>query len=165
MTPAPPPPRSVLVVLGQLLLAGALALLVVLFAREARRASAVTQVRAAIQEQADAWNRGDLDGFMSTYADDVTFYAAANVVAGREALAARYRKRYQSEGKEMGQLTFSDVEVIPLDGDAVVARGRWKVQLKNDAPDGLFTILLRKLPGGWKIVHDHTSASEPPKKS
>ena len=165
MTPASPPPRSVLVVLGQLLLVGAFALLALLIAREARRASAVTQVRAAIQEQADAWNAGDLDRFMDTYADDVTFYSPTGVELGREALAARYRKRYQSEGKEMGKLTFSDLEVIPLDGDAVLARGHWKVEMKREAPNGLFTILLRKGPDGWKIVHDHTSASEPPKKA
>jgi hypothetical protein len=29
-------------------------------------------------------------------------------------------------------------------------------------PAGLFTVILRKLPEGWKIIHDHTSAEEPP---
>ena len=27
-------------------------------------------------------------------------------------------------------------------------------------PGGLFTLIVRKFPEGWKIVHDHTSAEE-----
>lgn len=162
---ASPPARSPLVVLGQFLLLGVFAVVLILLVRDARRASAVSQARAALRQQDDAWNAGDLDRFMDTYADDVTFYAGGNVLTGREALAARYRKRYQGEGKEMGKLSFTDLEVIALDGDAVLARGKWKVEMKNETPDGLFTLLMRKQPGGWKIVHDHTSASEPPKKS
>jgi hypothetical protein len=32
----------------------------------------------------------------------------------------------------------------------------------GSTPGGLFTVIFRKLPEGWKIVHDHTSADEPP---
>jgi ketosteroid isomerase-like protein len=27
-------------------------------------------------------------------------------------------------------------------------------------PNGLFTLILRRLPAGWKIVHDHTSVGD-----
>jgi uncharacterized protein YbdZ (MbtH family) len=27
-------------------------------------------------------------------------------------------------------------------------------------PHGLFTLIVRRLPEGWRIVHDHTSAAE-----
>jgi hypothetical protein len=27
-------------------------------------------------------------------------------------------------------------------------------------PHGLFTLLLRRLDGAWRIVHDHTSSGE-----
>jgi beta-aspartyl-peptidase (threonine type) len=146
------------------LLVGAMVLGLVVVVRNARRASAVVQVRAVLQAQDDAWNAGDLERFMDTYADDLTFYAGGNILRGRQALTERYRKRYQSEGKEMGKLSFSDLEVIPLTDEAVLARGRWKVVLKNETPDGLFTLLMRRFPDGWKIVHDHTSRAEPPKK-
>jgi beta-aspartyl-peptidase (threonine type) len=71
----------------------------------------------------------------------------------------RYRKRYQAEGRAMGSLEFSGVEVIVLAPDAALARGRWRLTMPDgQKPGGLFTLLLRKLPEGWRIVHDHTSA-------
>ncbi len=70
----------------------------------------------------------------------------------------RYRKNYQAEGKAMGTLAFADVEVEPLAPDVALARGRWSlVKPDGSRPHGLFTLILRRLPGGWKIVHDHTS--------
>ena len=58
-----------------------------------------------------------------------------------------------------GTLTFSDLTVEPLAPDAALARGRWKVEWENRSAGGLFTLLLRKYPDGWRIVHDHTSAA------
>jgi beta-aspartyl-peptidase (threonine type) len=73
----------------------------------------------------------------------------------------RYHRRYKAEGRSMGQLAFSDLEVEPLAPDAVLARGRFRLTLPDGArPTGLFTLIVRKFPDGWKIVHDHTSADE-----
>ncbi len=123
-------------------------------------------VRAVLTEQVAAWNKGDLDRFMDTYwdSDELTFFSGGTVTKGRKAVFERYRKTYKSEGKEMGKLTFSELDVQVLGPDAVVARARWKLVLSNDSPGGLFTLILRKFPDGWKIVHDHTSRAEPPKK-
>jgi ketosteroid isomerase-like protein len=119
-------------------------------------------IRAALAEQDAAWNAGDLDRFMRTYwADDaLTFYSGGDVMKGHRAVHERYRKRYQAEGKEMGKLTFSDLEVTLQAADRAVARGRWKVEMKEEAVGGLFTLVLRKFADGWKIVHDHTSQPE-----
>ena len=72
-------------------------------------------------------------------------------------MSDRYQKRYQADGKEMGRLTFSDLEVQVLGPDAAMVRGRWKLALKAENPEGLFTLIVKKLPEGWRIVHDHTS--------
>ena len=119
-------------------------------------------IRAVLAAQDEAWNRGDLEGFMKTYwkSDRLRFYSAGTVTSGWQATLDRYRKRYQAEGKEMGKLTFADLEVEVLGPDAAMARGRWKLKLTKENPEGLFTLILRKLPDGWKIVHDHTSAAE-----
>jgi ketosteroid isomerase-like protein len=58
----------------------------------------------------------------------------------------------------MGQLTFTELSVRPVDRTFTYATGRWQVVMKNEAPHGLFTILLRNTPDGWRIVHDHTSS-------
>jgi beta-aspartyl-peptidase (threonine type) len=125
---------------------------------------AMLHVPRILEEQQSAWNAGDLERFMDYYADNLTFFTGGDELKGRDALTARYRKRYQTDGKEMGELTFTDLDVTPLSPIAAVVRGRWKVQMKDGkAPEGLFTLLVKRTPDGWKIAHDHTSAAEPPK--
>ena len=118
-------------------------------------------IRQLLTDQAAAWNRGDLDGFMAGYWRDpnLTFFSEGTVTRGWDATLERYRKKYQAEGREMGQLTFSDLDVQVLGPDAAVVRGRWQLELKAGKPGGLYTLVLRKKPGGWRIVHDHTSAA------
>jgi ketosteroid isomerase-like protein len=110
-------------------------------------------------DQLDAWNKGDLKGFMAGYhkTPDVTFYSGGNVVKGWDAMLERYQKKYQGEGKEMGKLTFRDVEIDVLSGDSAMVRGRWDLKMTKTNPGGLFTLLMRKTTDGWRIVHDHTS--------
>ena len=119
-------------------------------------------IRAVLTAQEAAWNRGDLDGFMKGYwkSDQLRFYSGGTVTSGWQATLDRYRKRYQAEGKEMGKLTFTDLEVEVLGPDAAMARGWWKLKLAKENPEGLFTLILKKYPAAWKIVHDHTSAAE-----
>ena len=62
----------------------------------------------------------------------------------------------------MGTLTFTDLEIEPLGPDSAFARGAWRVALPEDKhAAGRFTLILRKFPEGWRIVHDHTSAGNP----
>jgi len=76
----------------------------------------------------------------------------------------RYRKRYKAEGKAMGRVAFSRIDIEPLGPGAALVRGAWRLSLPDGShPGGLFTLIFRQLPDGWKIVHDHTSAEEPPK--
>jgi beta-aspartyl-peptidase (threonine type) len=89
------------------------------------------------------------------------FCSGATVTKGWDATLERYRKRYQSEGREMGRLGFDAVEVFPLGADAAFARGAYRLRLKDGSqPHGLFTLVLRRFPEGLRIVHDHTSAAE-----
>ena len=121
----------------------------------------VEQIKEALQQDAAAWNRGDLDGFMKSYWNDpaFTFFSDDQVTKGYDALHERYRKRYQAEGKEMGKLTFSELDVKPMGEGWVLVRGRWKVEKKAETSGGLFTLVMRQTPEGWRTVHDHTSAA------
>ena len=122
-----------------------------------------TTARSVLDAQVEAWNRGDLEGFMATYwrSPDLVFCSGGTVTRGWDETLARYRKRYQSEGREMGRLRFDGIEVIPLGEDAALARGAWRlVMTDGKEPHGLFTLLLRRLDGAWRIVHDHTSSGE-----
>jgi beta-aspartyl-peptidase (threonine type) len=121
-------------------------------------------VEQVLHQQQDAWNHHDLESFMSGYwnSPELTFFSDAKASEGWQAALDHYRKTYQSQGKEMGHLDFSDLNVQLLAPDAAFVRGAWQLTLANGKkPHGLFTLVFRKFPDGWKIIHDHTSAQEP----
>jgi uncharacterized protein (TIGR02246 family) len=140
----------------------AVGLLVGASVSDTRTSADEAAIRAVLTEQDAAWNRGDLDGFMKGYWDDdeLTFYSGGDVRKGYKALRERYRQNYQAEGKEMGKLTFSDLDVKETGGGWATARGRWKVVTSKETLEGLFTLVLRRFAEGWRIVHDHTSRAE-----
>jgi len=143
--------------LGLLLLGG------VARAAEPAAGRAEGAVRALLDAQVAAWNRGDLEGFMAGYwrSPELVFCSGATVTKGWEPTLERYRKRYQSQGREMGELRFSGIEIVPLAPDAAFARGVYRLRMKDGSePHGLFTLVLRRTGEGWRIVHDHTSAAE-----
>jgi beta-aspartyl-peptidase (threonine type) len=117
---------------------------------------AITQL---LQDQAAAWNQGDLNGFMAGYwkSAKLSFISGADKTSGWQATKERYQKKYQGTGNEMGKLTFSDLEIELLAPDSAFVRGRFQLVRSKDRPSGRFTLIIRKLPEGWRIVHDHTS--------
>lgn len=118
-------------------------------------------IQSVLDAQASAWNKGDLEAFMDGYwrSPKLSFASGATMTRGWEATLERYKKRYKSEGREMGKLTFSELEVELLAPDNALVRGRWQLVRSKDKPGGVFTLIFRKLPEGWRIIHDHTSGS------
>ena len=119
--------------------------------------SAIEQV---LREQAAAWNRGDLEGFMSGYwkSPELTFFSGAHEFKGWQAALDRYKNSYQSAGKEMGKLEFTNLRVEMLGADSAFVRGEFHLTMSDGkTPHGLFTLIFRKFPEGWKIVHDHSA--------
>jgi ketosteroid isomerase-like protein len=118
-------------------------------------------VRAVIKVQEAAWNRGDIDGYMNGYARSgkTIFVSGDKVTRGWQTVRDRYKKKYNTREK-MGALTLSELEVMPLSGEAALVLGRWSLKRKADNPHGRFTLLFRRTPEGWRIVLDHTSAAE-----
>ncbi len=124
-------------------------------------ANAGQEIRTVLQNQAEAWNRGDIEGFMNGYARSETtaFVSGDQVTHGWQPVFERYKKRYPDRAA-MGKLTFSEMEVQVFSTDAAVAKGRWELERAGDHPRGRFTLLLSRLPEGWRVVYDHTSAAE-----
>ena len=118
-------------------------------------------IRHVLDAQVSAWNKGDLEGFMEGYwhSPKLSFSSGSEVTRGWDATIERYKKKYRSGDAEMGKLTFSDLEIEPLGPDAAFVRGRWQLVRSKDKPGGVFTLIFRKFPEGWRIVHDHTSGS------
>jgi beta-aspartyl-peptidase (threonine type) len=121
-------------------------------------------IRRVLDAQVAAWNHKDLEGYMAGYwrSPELTFFSGGTVTRGWQATLDRYRRRYQGEGKEMGTLSFGDLSIERLGPEAAMARGEWRLRMSdNKELKGLFTVILRKLPEGWRIVHDHSSAASP----
>jgi beta-aspartyl-peptidase (threonine type) len=126
-----------------------------------QRATLDKAIRQLLLTQVEAWNKGNLDGFMEGYwhSPDLTFFSSGTVTHGWEPTLLRYRERYKSEGKEMGKLEFQELAIRPLSQTSAVVTGKWRVTMSDGmTPHGLFTLILKRLPEGWRIVHDHTSA-------
>jgi ketosteroid isomerase-like protein len=125
-----------------------------------RNSRIVAAVRAVLDAQRDAWNRGDVEGYMDGYArtPDITFISGDSLTRGWDTVHDRYKKNYDSREK-MGTLTFSDLEPTILSPDAVMVLGRWHLKRTSDEPHGRFTLILRRTKAGWRIVHDHTSSA------
>jgi uncharacterized protein (TIGR02246 family) len=118
-------------------------------------------IRKVLDKQVDDWNKKDLDAFLDGYwrSLDVVFQSGSTRTNGFEAMRERYRKSYQADGKEMGKLAFSDVDVVVLAPDAALVRGKFRLTMSDGrTPSGIFTLVVRKLPEGWRIIHDHTSS-------
>lgn len=120
------------------------------------------EIRQVLVEQAAAWNRGDIDGFMEGYARIPTlrFASGGTVTYGWKPTLEHYKQRY-SDRAAMGTLTFSDLEVTELSDDSAIVFGRWRLKKEKAEPNGLFTLVFRKTESGWRIVADHTSAADP----
>ncbi len=93
--------------------------------------------------------------------DETEFVGASGALRGWQAVLDRYRRTYPDR-KAMGELTFSDLEIHVLSADAVYIVGRWQLEREKDRPGGVFTLIARRFPEGWRIVHDHTSAFASP---
>ena len=126
--------------------------------------NSVTEIQSVLTVQQDAWNRGDIDAFMNGYerSASTVFISEDEVRRGWETVRDRYKIKYSDRAK-MGTLSFSEIEVTMLSPDAAVVLGRWRLKRANDEPHGRFTLIFKRLPEGWRIIHDHTSAAPPTK--
>lgn len=123
------------------------------------------EITKTLQAQAEAWNAGDLDKFMTAYlrSPAITFVSADGEMKGYDALESRYRKKYGTSRDTMGKLSFSELEIRALGDNNALCIGHWLVERpKQPNLQGIFSLVLTKDLGEWKIIHDHTSLSQAP---
>ena len=117
-------------------------------------------IRRVLSDQAQAWNAGDIDAFMNTYENSPnTIFMGKAVRKGYEAVRRRYHEQYPTPEK-MGRLRFSDLSVTLLGTDYASVTGAFHLTRTVSAggnASGVFSLLFRRTPAGWKIILDHTS--------
>lgn len=117
------------------------------------------ELQELLDASARAWNAGDLDGFLITYARDsaTTFVTSSGPISGFEAIRGRYAARFLP-GAERDSLSFTDFTVRLLGPDHVLSTARY-VLMRGDSvtATGPFTVIWERRADGWRMVHDHTS--------
>ena len=110
-----------------------------------------------LMQQKIAWNQGDISEFMSYYwnSEELTFQTGDHRLCGWQTLMNRYNQNYPEENR--GFLKFLDIAINVLSPNTALVLGRWNLTLKGESKGGLFTLVFRKMPEGWRIIHDHTS--------
>jgi uncharacterized protein (TIGR02246 family) len=123
--------------------------------------SAARDIEAVLQASAQAWNRGDLQGFLLPYLDSPqTTFVARDVVHGLPAIRDVYTSSWWRTGTPTLNLAYRGIDVRPLGRDYALAVGHWIVTDRNTGQEtrsGIFSLTMMRTPQGWRIIHDHSS--------
>jgi ketosteroid isomerase-like protein len=117
------------------------------------------KILSVLNEQQQAWNKGNLEEYMGGYlqSDSLRFASGGNLSYGWHATLERYKAGYP-DNQTMGKLTFSEIDIRLLSADYALVFGKWELERETDNPWGLFTLIFKRTHEGWRIVHDHTSS-------
>ena len=120
-------------------------------------------IRQLLADQTKAWNKGDVDTFMKSYEDSPnTTFVGQTVEYGYATIRQRYARIYPTPAG-MGKLTFSNLAIRPLDQSFAVATGNFHLERTpagGGNADGIFSLVLKQEPRGWKIILDHSNRTK-----
>ena len=137
-----------------------LALAMMLAASSHEETAPEAAIRHLLDQQTADWNRGDVEAFMKGYEDSpTTTFVGQTVQYGYAKILERYRKLYSTPAA-MGNLKFSHLAIRVLDANYAVATGNFHLERTAAAggnADGIFSLIFKREPSGWKIILDHTS--------
>jgi ketosteroid isomerase-like protein len=133
---------------------------------QAQNTPTAQAIRSVLDKQVVDWNRGDLESFATGYKNspDILFMGS-KISRGYAQMLETYRKGYSTKEK-MGTLSFTGLEVQPLDERFATVTGNFhleRAEAGGGNADGYFLLVVEKTPEGWKIVRDSTTV--PPKKT
>jgi len=118
-------------------------------------------IRQVLEASAQAWNRGDFDGFLRPYLDSPqTTFMGSDVVRGLGAIRQFYQGTWWRNGTPTGVLTYRAIEVRPLGHDYALSTGHWITSDRTTGQQsrtGIFSLTWMRTPQGWRIIHDHSS--------
>jgi ketosteroid isomerase-like protein len=115
-------------------------------------------IRLLLDQQTDAWNRGDIEGFMNSYweSDSLMFLGKSGVTYGWANTLKNYRKGYPDTAV-MGKLSFDYIKIKRLSKKYYFVVGKWHLKRSIGDIDGYYNLLFEKINGRWAIVVDHSS--------
>lgn len=135
------------------------------FAQATAKPTEKDAILAMLNKQAADWNRGDLEAFATGYKNspDILFMGRT-IRRGYDQMLDGYRKSFPTKDA-MGTLTFSNLEVQPLDEHFATVTGRFHLERTaagGGNAGGYYLLVVEKTPSGWKIVRDDTTNDPTP---
>jgi len=132
--------------------------------RAAAQSTPSLAITTVLNKSADDWNRGDIDAFATSYKNspDILFIGPT-IDHGYAQMIAHYKARFSSREK-MGTLTFTQLEVQPLDDHFATVTGHFHLERSaagGGNSDGYFLLVAELTPDGWKLIRDDTTALSP----
>lgn len=110
--------------------------------------------------QVEAWNRGDMEGFMSAgylQDDSLLFIGSLGLTYGYDVVLANYNRAYP-DGAARGHLSFEQLRWIPLGTDHGFVVGKWSIERQEgESIGGHYSLVWALTPSGWRIIADHSS--------
>lgn len=112
-------------------------------------------IRAVLKMQQDAWNKGDLEGFMQGYikSDSLKFYGSKGVTYGWQNTLKNYKKGYPTKA-HTGNLSFTIDAITKIEDNSYYMMGQFHLVRDVGNANGVFLIIFRKIDGEWKIIAD-----------
>ena len=113
------------------------------------------KIMVVMNQQAKDWSAGDYEAFMTGYHNSkyLRFAHPKGITRGWQGVMDAYKRN-----PKKSRLEFSDIDITPLSPKAALVFGRFHNYVEdNSYKTGLFTLLMRKIDGQWKTVHDHSS--------
>jgi ketosteroid isomerase-like protein len=116
------------------------------------------RIQTVMSDQQDAWNRGDVEGFMKGYwaSDSLRFIGKRGITYGWQATLDNYKKSYPSK-EAMGRLQFTNLTTQLMSDSSAYVIGKWQLFRTSDTLSGHYSLLWKNFNGQWLIVADHTS--------
>ena len=112
-------------------------------------------ILTALKMQQDAWNKGDMEGFMQGYvkSDSLKFYGSSGLTQGWQNTLDNYKKGYPTKA-QTGNLSFTIDALTKIEEGAYYMMGQFHLVREAGNANGVFLIIFRKIEGEWKVIAD-----------
>lgn len=116
------------------------------------------EITNTLYKTQDAWNTGDLEGFMAGYwkSEKLVFTGVQGPTYGYNETLERYKKGYPNS-EIMGMLKFTIKDLYQIDNKTALMIGRFYLSRSMEDLEGYFTLVWQKIDDKWLIISDHSS--------
>jgi ketosteroid isomerase-like protein len=120
--------------------------------------SSKKEITSLMLQQSKDWNNGDIEAFMEGYikSEELKFIGSKGLTYGWKQTLENYKEKYPTK-EHTGTLTFKLLDFDQLAADVFLVIGEFHLQRSVGNADGIFSIILKRINGEWKIIADHSS--------